>query len=449
MIIITAIGIALSLRYDAISLMMVATIGGFATPLMASTGQNNQVGLLSYVALLDIAVLVISVFKKWREINVAGFIGTIILFSAWGEKFYTRNDLNSTMFFLTLFFVIYSVSSLIYNLMKKELSTGTEQMLVLFSAIFYFGASYGLLNENYHPFLGFFALILAFYYFIWAFTVRNFTPSDENLYGFLAFLTVGFVTIALPIQFKQNVITISWAIEAVLLMLIGVRLKKNSIVIFSIIVSALTLFKYLLFDAVSSDKYTIVIFNSSFFTAIMIVCALYVIAYIAKNFAEDENKAIDKKAIIIIFIIVANLVSIFAISREIVTSYDRDISAIYAQQNQLSNGYYGQPASYSPTEQRLNQAKIEKLNNKSSISLSIFWLIYAIALLMIGVARKNKSLRLGGLALLALAIFKLFFVDLWSLGTLYRIISSMSLGVVLLSISFVYQKYRDSIKEII
>ncbi|MFH1564565.1 MAG: DUF2339 domain-containing protein [bacterium] len=57
--------------------------------------------------------------------------------------------------------------------------------------------------------------------------------------------------------------------------------------------------------------------------------------------------------------------------------------------------------------------------------------------------------RLGGIGLLSLAILKLFFYDLWGLGTLYRIISSISLGVALLSISFAYQKYKDKIKEII
>jgi uncharacterized membrane protein len=455
MLIITAAGIILSLRYDAISLMMVALIGGFATPLMASSGQNNQFGLLSYVALLDMAILAVSIFKKWREVNVAGFMGTVILFSAWAEKFYTKNDLNSTMFFLTLFFVIYSISSLIYNLVKKEKSTGVEQILTLISAVIYFSASYALLNEKYHVLMGFFAIVLAIYYFLWAFVVRNFTPEDENLYGFLAFLTVGFVTLALPIQFKQNVITIGWIIEAVLLMIIGMKLKKNVIVIFSIVVSALALFRYLVFDVSRLDKYSVTVFNSAFFTAIMLIVALYLIGYIVKIFSNQEDTVINKKSIFALFMITANLVTIFAISREVTTSYERDINAIYAKQSEAQSFLYdsgaqsGMNSYYNSSAFKLNQSKIEKLQNKSSISLSIFWLIYAIILLAVGVMGKYKSVRVGGLMLLLLAIIKLFFIDLWSLGTLYRIISSMSLGVVLLAISFVYQKYKNTIKEII
>jgi uncharacterized membrane protein len=62
---------------------------------------------------------------------------------------------------------------------------------------------------------------------------------------------------------------------------------------------------------------------------------------------------------------------------------------------------------------------------------------------------RYKLVRLGAMLLLSLAILKLFFYDLWSLGTLYRIISSICLGLALLGISFGYNKYRDKIKDLI
>lgn len=458
MIIVTGIGIALSLRYDALALMMAAILGGFLTPIMASSGENNQIGLLLYVVLLDLAILTVSIFKKWRAVNVAGFVGTIILFSAWAEKYYTKYDLSTTMLFLTIFFLIYSISSLIYNLVQKEKSTGFEQMLTLFSGVVYFSSSYGILDDRYHTFMGFFAIVLAIYYFLWAYLVRTITPEDENLHGFLAFLTVGFVTIAIPIQFKQNVITIAWAIEAALLLIIGTKLRRNAIIFFAITVFGFSILRYLFIDISSYGQVIGVIFNKAFFTAVAIIIAAYLMSYVAAAFADsDEKSAVNRKVLIAMFVIVANLVTIFAISREIMTSYERQISQIYKSQNQsLPNGYYGSASYgnkyddyYSSSSYKNQQAQIVKLQNKSSITLSIFWLVYAIILLTIGVVGKYKGVRVGGLALLILAILKLFFVDLWSLGTLYRIISSISLGVVLMAISFVYQKYKDAIKEII
>ncbi len=456
MIVITAVGISLSFRYDALSLLLVAIVGGFATPLLASNGQNNQFGLFSYIALLDIAILSISVFKKWREINFAGFIGTAILFLTWVENFYTKQDLGTTMLFLTLFFVIYSISSLIYNLAEKELSTGTEQALTLFSAFFYFGSSYAFLGQDYASLMGFFAILLAIYYFLWAYAVRSLTPEDENLYTFLAFLTVGFVTLAIPIQFKQNIVTISWAIEALLLTVIGAKLKRNYFVVFSFVVTVLTLFRYFFLDNLSYDKYTITVFNSIFLTATILVACLYLMAYVMRAFADEKVGFIDRKTLMTIFFIMANFLSVFAVGREIDVSYNQEITAVSLMQSNLAaksktlNGKIGSSSSYYQTpEYKQNQEKINNLRSSNSIALSIFWLVYSVGAIAFGMVRGSKRVRVGGIVLLSLAIWKLFFIDLWSLGTLYRIISSISLGLVLLLISFVYQKYRDVIKKII
>ncbi|HOX10950.1 MAG TPA: DUF2339 domain-containing protein [Candidatus Moranbacteria bacterium] len=461
MIIITAVGIALSLRYDALALVIVAIVGGFATPLMASSGVNNQIGLLSYLVLLDLAILAVAIFKKWNWLNVIGFLGTALLFSLWGAEYYTRQDLGTTMYFLTLFFLIFSISSLIYNLVKKEKSTGVEQLLTWASALVYFGASFGLLDDDYHIFMGFFALVLAVYYFIWAYLVRSLTPEDENLYGFLAFLTVGFVTLAIPLQFEQNVITIAWVIEAVLLMLIGARLNKKAIILFSLFVSGLAIYRYFLLDIAEYNKDSLLIFNNVFLTACIIIAGAYLMAFLVYAFSKDDNlktgqAKISKGSLVAMFVIVANFMTIFSISHEIVKSYDRDINVIREQQSKAISSFNAPKKMgaydndyYDSNEYKLGREKIEKLENRSSIALSIFWLIYSIILLAVGIIGKYKGVRLGGLALLILAILKLFFYDLWSLGTLYRIISSISLGAVLLAISFVYQKYKNTIKEII
>lgn len=465
MIIITAIGIVLGLRYDALALMTVAIVGGFATPFMVSTGDNRQIELLSYALLLDLAILAVAIFKKWHSINAIGFVGTVILFFSWGQKFYTDNDLGITILFLTLFFIVFSISSLIYNIVKKEKSTGVEQILTLASAFVFFGASYALLNDDYHEIMGFFALVLAIYYFLWAFFVRNFTPEDENLYGFLAFLTVGFITLAIPIQFEGKVITASWIIEAALIMTIGAKLQKAPMVLFSIIVGALALFRYFVFDIGKYDQNTLFLLNGIFLTSVIIIGALYAIAYMVYEFLDEELPGMKKSSLIILFAIAANFITIFSISYEITEYYGREIKTIrtsmdreavqkktsldYSNVPGKSSARYNSKDYYSSNDYKLAQEKIEKLESRSSIILSIFWLIYSIILLAIGIVSKNKGVRLGGLALLILAIFKLFFIDLWSLGTLYRIISSISLGAVLLAVSFVYQKNKNYIKEII
>lgn len=446
MMLITTVGIVLSIRYDAISLVIVSTLGGFITPLLISTGKNNEVGLFSYILLLDLAILVVSIFKKWRWLNILGFFGTVFMALVWAEKFYREDEMLVTMIFFTLFFIVYSISSLVYNLVQKEKSSGIEQVLTLLTGVIYFASSYAILNPNYHLFMGFFALILAIYYFLWAYLVRALTPDDENLYNFLAFLTVGFITLAIPIQFDRKIITAGWAIEAVVLLMLGVKTGQVAIKAFGVIIFEFAFIRMLLIDSghVEADS---VFFNKVILTYFMVIISAYLSAYIFQLFSDEdvshnENSFLAPKKLIAIFLISANFLTVCAISQEINFYYAKEIRLI---ENQTEKNF----AIQKNTNINVNYDKINKLESKNSVSLSLFWLLYGIILVLIGFFSRSKGVRIGGLLLFTLAILKLFFYDLWNMGTLYRIISSMSLGVVLLVISFVYQKYKDKIKEII
>ncbi|MFZ2193085.1 MAG: DUF2339 domain-containing protein [Candidatus Moraniibacteriota bacterium] len=447
MALITFVGVILSIRYDAISLILVSTIGGFFTPFLISNGTNNEVGLFSYILILDLAVLAVSIFKKWRWLNIVGFLGTFIVFSSWAGEFYRDYEMFVTMVFLTLFFITYSISSLIYNLVQKEKSSGIEQFLTLMTGVTYFASSYAILNHDYHLFMGFFALGMAIYYFLWAYLVREFTPDDENLYGFLAFLTVGFITLAIPIQFDGKLITSGWAIEAVILLMLGLKTGQTAIKAFGVVVLEFAVVRMLFIDSTHGEN-DLVLFNKVILTYIIVIIASYLAAYIFRLFPQEENKDVflAPKKLMAIFLIIANFLTIYSISREITYYYDQEMKTYRLQgerlydEEQLTGKYVNDSFIYE---------KLNKLESKSSVSLSLFWLLYGIGLMFVGFLARIKGVRLGGMFLFCLAILKLFFFDLWSLGTLYRIVSSMSLGVVLLTISFVYQKYRDKIREII
>ena len=74
------------------------------------------------------------------------------------------------------------------------------------------------------------------------------------------------------------------------------------------------------------------------------------------------------------------------------------------------------------------------------MGLSLLWAIAAGLLIWIGVAQRSRVWRWQGLALLAIAIVKVFAVDLSFLERAYRIASLLVLGMVLLAVSFAYQR---------
>ncbi|MFZ2188970.1 MAG: DUF2339 domain-containing protein [Candidatus Moraniibacteriota bacterium] len=448
MALITAVGIVLSIRYDAISLVIVSTLGGFLTPFLVSTGKNNEVELFSYILILDLAILAISMFKKWRWLNILGFFGTVLVFLSWSGRFYNEEDLFVTMLFLTLFFITYSISSLVYNLVRNEKSSGVEQALTLMAGAIFFASSYAILDPSYHVFMGFFALIMAIYYFLWAYLVRAITPDDENLYSFLAFLTVGFITLAIPLQFEGKIISIGWAIEAVIMIILGIKTEKVVFKAFGTFMFGLATLRLLFIDSGHGNK-DMVLLNKVMFTYLIVIILAYASAHIFRLFSRDtegKNDFLATKQLVALFLIVANFLTVFSLSREITYKYDQDKRAYRVQEEKrhTENIRIGKISDSSYMYE-----KLDKIDSRSSVSLSLFWLFYGIILVVVGFLARIKGARIGGLLLFTLAILKLFFYDLWSMGTLYRIISSMSLGVVLLTISFAYQKYKDKIKEII
>jgi uncharacterized membrane protein len=90
-------------------------------------------------------------------------------------------------------------------------------------------------------------------------------------------------------------------------------------------------------------------------------------------------------------------------------------------------------------------AEMSRLSNFQQMSLSGVWLFYSAALMAIGIWRKNRGMRLAAIALFGITILKIFIYDLSFLETLYRFLSFIALGVILIAVSYAYQKYKDII----
>lgn len=81
--------------------------------------------------------------------------------------------------------------------------------------------------------------------------------------------------------------------------------------------------------------------------------------------------------------------------------------------------------------------------------ISIGWAILGLLILSIGFYQRRQELRYQGIILFGITIFKVFLYDTKELSTIYRTISFMVLGSILLAASFIYAKYKDKLKEIL
>ena len=71
---------------------------------------------------------------------------------------------------------------------------------------------------------------------------------------------------------------------------------------------------------------------------------------------------------------------------------------------------------------------------------SIAWLAFGVALLGVGVILNSQRARLASAAVIALTIMKAFLIDMSTLTGVYRALSFMCLGLVLVAIGWLYQR---------
>jgi uncharacterized membrane protein len=81
-------------------------------------------------------------------------------------------------------------------------------------------------------------------------------------------------------------------------------------------------------------------------------------------------------------------------------------------------------------------------HQQGQMVLSVFWALTGVGVLVTGLRRDLHALRLAGLALLGVTVAKVFFFDLATLSSIYRVVSFIGLGLLLLAGAFVWQRMR-------
>jgi uncharacterized membrane protein len=84
-----------------------------------------------------------------------------------------------------------------------------------------------------------------------------------------------------------------------------------------------------------------------------------------------------------------------------------------------------------------------------TVSISILMALYAVMLVILGVATRTSINRVLGLLLMTLVVIKLYLSDVWELGFVFRIVAFGGLGVLLLSMSYLYSRFRPMIEKLL
>ena len=79
--------------------------------------------------------------------------------------------------------------------------------------------------------------------------------------------------------------------------------------------------------------------------------------------------------------------------------------------------------------------------------LTMTWAGFAVLLFVAGMLLHERFHRWLGLGVLAAAVGRVVLVDVWKQETIYRVLTFLALGVALLLVGFIYNKFQDMIRK--
>lgn len=398
MSLVTATAVLLAARYDALAIAILGLIGGFLTPILLSTGKDNQVGLFSYITLLNLGVLALAYFKQWRVLNFLTFIATVLMSAAWADEWYAPEKLWTTIFFFTLLFAIFALLAILHNVLNREPVEWPEILLILVNAALYFSACYGLLESGYYSYLGLFAVLVSAFYL--GLGYLTYSRDREDKYLILTFLGLAslFLTLAVPIQLNQHWVTMAWAIEGVILTWIGLRADHRWTRYSAVLVFVIALFHWLMIDlgefAFRGQSSFTPLFNRRAISCIALIACLAGAAWLYRRYGEKVAEQ-EKLVLAGSFALAANALAVLWLSLDL-----RD----YFEQAKA-------PLRLLVNDEPWQWDAISKLDSVKHMLLTLLWCVYGSALLWFGFVKRLKPLRWSALLLFGLASVKVLFLD--------------------------------------
>lgn len=224
MLLFTIFTISAALIYSRQVIAHIGLVGAYAVPFLLSNDSGNYTFLFSYVAIVNLGILVVSAKKYWKSLFYTTFLFTWATYFGWSATKYNADEHFILAFsFLTIFFLIFYATFIVYKLISEENIALENISLVLLNSSIFFGTGYVLLDGHggFDDYLGLFTVANAGIHFAVAVIAGRLKRIPMDLLYLLGALVLTFMTISIPVQFDGNWVTLLWTVEAGILFTIG------------------------------------------------------------------------------------------------------------------------------------------------------------------------------------------------------------------------------------
>ena len=450
----SAISVRLSFLRSSQTLAVLGLIGALLAPLLIYDSQilsevsgitfsepEDSNLLVYYLFVISLSVLVISFFKDWRFFRILSILGSYQLLGTWNELYKDNISMINSFSFLTVNFFIHFLITIGYFIRKNVIPKIWEYSTISLNPLIYLLITNNLLKTDNSSWLGIIILCIGLLYFIFAYTSYIRSHYEITLSSMLTGVGLICIFSAIPVQLSGSIVTILFSIQALGLLWLSIRLKSWELQTFSFSIFLVVIFRLLFIDFSNFElgDYQI-IFNERFLVFFVVILCLIISSYFyyleinkfqlySKNiffkFTEKNIQTLKTnlsiKNLFILSLIFTNFLIVWSISFEITSVFDSNIFELDSDTKSYAKG----------------------------LGLTIFWGMYASILLVIGISKRSYQIRSAAIFLLGIPVVKLFIYDTFNLEQIYRIISYVFLGILLIIGGFIYQKYEDRIKEFI
>jgi uncharacterized membrane protein len=409
------VGVAIAVRWNSTVVAAIGLGGSLLAPVLV--GADTSDGTLMFTAAALCAAVTVLLWRKWNWLALGAFAISVPQLLAWVDQNYVHN-LGPALAVLAGFGAIYVIAAIGYELRAQSTSQlpVASWLLLLGEVALVAGIGYAVLDQSGHPngAVGWLLAVSATHIALGIAALRQ--PISREIGSLPIAAGLGVSALAFADALDGPALVAGWAAQAVVLGYLATRASaeptqhgSNAIRLAagSCAFLALALGHSLaveappnsLFDGVEDLSDALVALGVSALAAI--ACG-YLLRRIEPRLGELVE-AVGAGTIIY-------LASVLIVDQLGVTAAGERVQA-------------------------------------GQVVLSAFWTVTGLAAVVFGLLRDERRLRLGGLALLGVAIAKVYTYDLAELDELARVLSFIALGLLLLMGAFAYQRIRMSVVE--
>jgi hypothetical protein len=234
-------------------------------------------------------------------------------------------------------------------------------------------------------------------------------------------LAATFLTLALPVRLGLHGTTVGWAAEGVLLLWLGVKQRSGLARGFGYAVLALAVCRLILRHLPLHEQGFTPVLNASFATWLLVIAALGIARRLSRSVGEGEIAWLDGAAALLL----GPLALVLLLG---VATAETDASFDQAARSAREAGDF---------------AAALRAEREGGLAISVLWTLFATALLSAGLGLRSLPLFYASYALFALTAAKVVLVDVATLPTLYRMLSFLALGALLLAGAWLNLRFRE------